>query len=170
MAYWGYLSYGINEDVAGAETAESRGFPACFRAIWIDEDDCIECRGELGYPPFTPCGNRRLGMRLRGDLDHVWQPAEVALIVEAGRDEEQAAITGFANLVLSAQADGPYLGDFQQFHRARMPVTRHSKGALNVLFADLHGETVRPVAFDNDGLPRQYAPRVRVSPYTPGCD
>jgi prepilin-type processing-associated H-X9-DG protein len=72
--------------------------------------------------------------------------------------------------VLSAQAFGPYLGDFQQFHSARMPTTRHPKGALNVLFADMHGRTVRPVEYGTNGLPETYAPRVRVSPYQPGLE
>jgi prepilin-type processing-associated H-X9-DG protein len=52
-----------------------------------------------------------------------------------------------------------------------MPRTRHPKGAINVLFADMHGETVRPIKWDDQtGLPTEYAPRVRVSPYRPGPD
>ncbi len=170
MSYWGLLSYGVNEDIAGAETSESNGHPACFRAIWVGKDCIAECRGEFAYPPTTPCGSGRLGRRLQGDLDRVIRPQEVGLVFEAGRDEQTDEITGFANLILSAQAEGPYLGDFQQFHRARMPITRHPNGQLNVLFADFHGETVRPVEFDDEGIPKRYAPRVRVSPYEPGCD
>jgi|GEM_PF-1583967 len=168
MSYWGRLSYGINEDITGAEVQESRGFPACFRAAF-QGDDCIECRGEFGYPPSSPCAAAR-GERLQGDLDNVVRPAEVGLIFEAGRDSENDDITGFANLILSAQAQGPYLSDFQQWHRARMPQTRHPNGALNVLYADMHGGTIRPIKFDSEGLPSQYSPRVRVSPYEVGCD
>ena len=170
MAYWGYLSFGVNEDIAGAETSESRGFPACFRAIYGSDGSCTECKGEFGYPPTSPCGGNRLGQRLQGQLDKIERPGDVGLIFEAGRDDVQDSITGFANLVLSAQADGPYLGDFQQFHKARMPTTRHPNGSLNVLYADMHGGTARPVKFSADGLPSEYSPRVRISPYSPGCD
>ncbi len=169
MSYWGYLSYGINEDLVGAEVAESNGFPACFRVTW-QGNNCIECRGEFGYPPTSPCGGSRDGRRLRGDLDKIYLPADVGLIFEAGRDDDTQSITGFANLVISAQAQGPYLGDFQQQHSARMPTTRHPKGAIDVLFADMHGEKVTPTKFGPNGLPTEYSPRVRVSPYMPGCD
>ncbi|GMU81645.1 MAG: hypothetical protein AMXMBFR47_15160 [Planctomycetota bacterium] len=169
MAYWGRLSYGVNEDIVGAETSESNNRPACFRVVWQGDNDCVECRGEYGYPPSHPCGRGREGWRLRGEVDKVYQPANVGLIFEVGRDEETDSITGFANLVLSAQAQGPYLGDFQQWHSARMPTTRHPKGALNVLFADFHGRTVRPVSYRN-GLPDKYSPLVRVSPYQPGLE
>lgn len=169
MAYWGRLSYGVNEDIVGAETSESNGRPACFRVVWQSDSDCVECRGEYAYPPSHPCGRSREGWRLRGEVDKVYQPGEVGLIFEVGRDDENPDISGFANLVLSAQTTGPYLGDFQQWHSARMPTTRHPKGALNVLFADMHGRTVRPVEH-RDGLPAKYSPLVRVSPYQPGLE
>ena len=63
------------------------------------------------------------GWRLRGNVDRVYQPSSVGLIFEAGRDEVSTDITGFANLVTSALANGPFLGDFQQFHKARMPTS-----------------------------------------------
>ncbi len=169
MSYWGRLSYGVNEDIVGAETSESRGAPACFRVVWQSDTNCVECRGEFSYPPSHPCGRSREGWRLRGEIDKIYQPADVGLIYEVGRDDETDSITGFANLVLSAQTTGPYLGDFQQFHSARMPTTRHPKGALNVLFADFHGRTVRPISYRN-GLPEKYSPLVRVSPYQPGLE
>lgn len=169
MSYWGFLSYGINEDIVGAETAPSNGRPACFRAIW-EGNNCTECRGEFNYPPTHPCGNKRYGIRLRGDLTKVDQPAEVGLIFESGRDDENDTVTGLANLVISAQAFGPYLEDFQQFHRARMPNNRHSNKSINVLCADGHAETIRPLTFDSSDIPLKYSPRIRVSPYPPGCD
>jgi prepilin-type processing-associated H-X9-DG protein len=49
-----------------------------------------------------------------------------------------------------------------------MPTTRHPNGAINVLFADMHGRTVRPVAFTANGLPSKYSPLTRVSPYQTG--
>jgi prepilin-type processing-associated H-X9-DG protein len=76
--------------------------------------------------------------------------------------------SGFANLIISAQADGPYLADFQQRHNARMPSKRHAGGRINVLYADMHGGTAKPVKFNPENrLPTEYAPRVRVSPYQP---
>ena len=80
------------------------------------------------------------------------------------------AFDEFANLVISESAAGPYLGDSQQQFPSRIPTNRHPKGRLNVAFADMHGQTVRPVEFGNDNfynrvLPSRYAPRVRVSPY-----
>lgn len=169
MAYWGLLSFGINEDIVGAETSESRGAPACFRVAWNGEN-CTECRGEFLYPPGSACGSSRQGWRLRGDLTKVERPADVGLIFEAGRDEENEAISGYANLVISAQAQGGYLEDFQQYFRARMPTNRHTNKAVNVLAADGHGLTIRPTALDPTGIPTKYGPRIRVSPYAGGCD
>ena len=78
---------------------------------------------------------------------------------------------GFANLIISAQARGPTLADFQVSWRKRMPKKRHPKGSLNVLFADFHGQTVLPVEFWGEGLyagfPKKDNTQVRVSPYRP---
>jgi prepilin-type N-terminal cleavage/methylation domain-containing protein/prepilin-type processing-associated H-X9-DG protein len=167
MSYWGRLSYGINEDITGAEVAESSG-PACWRSVPTGGGDCVECKGEYGYPPFHPCGRSNSGQRLRGNLDKIYSPSDVGLIFECGRDSDVQEISGYANLVLSAQAEGPFLGDFQQFHKARMPTSRHKGGAMNVLYADLHGGLIRPVKLDpQNGLPTEYSPQVRVSPYPP---
>ncbi len=168
MSYWGYLSYGINEDVVGAEVAISNNFPACWRAV-VNDNTCIECYGEYGYPPSHPCGGTN-GLRLRGELDKVYSPGDVGLIFETGLEDVDESVSNdfTANLVLSAGAEGPFLGDFQQFHQSRMPTTRHPRGALNVLYADLHGGTVRPIEYNElNGLPTKYSPRVRVSPYRP---
>ncbi len=172
-SYWGRLSYAINEDIVGAEVSESDGARACWRAI-RDDGGCTECLGEMNYPPGHPCSGGVEGWRLRGNLDKVYSPADVGLIFEGGRDTAGTGeATGFANLVLSAGADGPYLGDFQQaLGDTRMPNSRHPKGTLNVLYADMHGGTVRPVKYsEENGLPEEYSPRPRVSPYPPAeCD
>lgn len=165
-SYWGFLSYGLNEDVAGAETSESRGFPACWRRIRGAAQD-IGCRGEFAYPPSSPCAGNE-GRRLQGNLDRVFLPSDVVLVLEAGRDDENSNDAGFANLVTSALATGPFLSDFQQFHQSRLPTTRHPRGALNVLYADFHGGTTYPVKFNSvNKLPSLYSPQVRVSPYRP---
>ncbi|MCP4248900.1 MAG: prepilin-type N-terminal cleavage/methylation domain-containing protein [bacterium] len=173
MSYWGKLSYGINEDIVGTEVAESNGKPACWRAVQSG-DGWAECVGEFNYPPMHPCGGTDRGKRLAGQLARIFDPGTVGLIFEAGRDDEfqnngnSQPDAGFANLVISAQANGPYLSDFQQRHDARMPTKRHPGGRMTVLFADFHGATVKPVEFDSvKRLPTKYAPRVRVSPYQP---
>lgn len=173
MSYWGFLSYGINEDIAGAEVEESEGFPACWRAARTGRG-WRPCYGEMAYPPRSPCG-RVNGRRLRGRLDQVHDPATVCLVLDAGPDSEvdlssASDQTEYANLITSAQADGPYLGDFQQRFASRLPTQRHRDGRINVLFADSHGESVKPVEYSDKNdrkkmLPARYSPRVRVSPY-----
>lgn len=161
-SYWGYLSYAVNEDVLGAEVSESNGNPACWRRV----DSGLGCRGEFNYPPGTPCSAE--GRRLRGLIERVIQPSDVGLIFEAGRDDLNTSITGFANLITSAQSAGGFLGDSQQFHQTRMPTTRHPQSQINILFSDMHGGSTRPAKLNpTNGLPEEYGPRVRVSPYRP---
>ncbi|MGE3180625.1 MAG: type II secretion system protein [Phycisphaerae bacterium] len=179
MSYWGRLSYAINEDICGAEVAESGGKPGCFRAVW-NGTNCTECIGEFSYPPAHPCGSRREGLRLRGNLDKCPSPGEVLLLIDAGRDEieENENEVFDANLVMSAGRNdmgraGPFLGDFVQVHyRAkRLPDKRHPKSRLNTLFADGHGAAIFPTQINpNTQLPEEYSQRVKVSPYTVGCD
>jgi type II secretory pathway pseudopilin PulG len=170
MAYWGFLSYGINEDIAGVDGET----PACWSAA-PSSDGWESCRGSFNYPPAHPCGKNRQGHRLRGNLDRVYDPSTVGLVFEAGAESSRQyasmqSFDEFANLIISEAADGPYLGDTQQQLPSRIPTNRHPDGRLNVAFADMHGESVRPVEFDDDNfydrlLPSRYAPRVRVSPY-----
>ncbi len=169
MSYWGLLSYGVNEDICGVEVEESGPFPACWRAVQTSSGWQPRL-GEYAYPPNDP--GYSVGWRLRGVLEKVFDPGRVGLVFEAGADSNAAATNGeFANLIISAKAQGPYLGDFQQFFRTRMPNRRHRDGRINVLFADLHGASVRPVEYRSQGggepLPSRYSPQVRVSPYNP---
>jgi prepilin-type N-terminal cleavage/methylation domain-containing protein len=174
-AYYGNLSYGINEDVTGAETSESmmgtRVKPSCWRYV----GDCVECYGELGYPDGHPCA-QNYGTRLRGNIDKVYRPGDVGLIFEAGRDENDLNEVGDANLLTtggSGQVRGPYLGDVMKtvMGSQRVPWTRHPKGLLNVLYADMHGASIRPAKLDPvKKVPIDYAPKVRVSPYPPCGD
>ena len=172
MAYWGFLSFGLNEDIAGVEVEESNGFAACGRS-GESGSGWVWCRGETAYPPRSPCGNSA-GHRLRGRLDSVYSPGTVALMLDAGPESEGQASEAegdtFANLITSAQAEGPYLADFQRRFGMRMPSARHPDGRINVLFADTHAESTRPVEFSDENqykikLPTKYSPKVRVSPY-----
>jgi len=171
MAYWGPLSYGINEDVVGAEVEESDGNPACWKAVRTGSG-WVSCIGEMAYPRDTPCGHSG-GSRLQGLLEKVFDPGSAGLIFEAGPATDMVADdsqTEFANLITSAGAEGPYLGDFQQRFGTRMPNNRHPDGRLSILFVDGHGESAKPVAYSEMNmyrkkLPSAYSPRVRVSPY-----
>jgi prepilin-type N-terminal cleavage/methylation domain-containing protein len=176
MSYWGRLSYAVNEDITGAEVGVSQGNPACWRAVPVGSGSWFECVGEKLYPGTHPCRQSGVGTRLQGNLDKIFGPGEVGLIFEAGRDSQDQVLanTGFSNLILSAQASGPYLGDAVNANEAdgglaadRIPRKRHPRGKLNVLFGDLHGSTVLPVKFNSDNEPIEFSPRVRVSPYQP---
>ncbi len=179
MTYWGRLSYGINEDICGAEVAESAGRPACFRAVW-DGTNCTECLGEVAYPPVHPCRRTNEGWRLRGNLSKIVSAGDVLLLIDAGRDPSSNTNEVLdANLVmsgggrLSTTNAGPFLGDFVQVSlgAARLPEKRHPKGRLNALFADGHGNPVTPTRFNpTNGKPDEFTPRVKVSPYTVGCN
>jgi len=173
MAYWGFLSYAINEDVVGAEVAKSKHQPACWRYVPLADGTCQECTGQLGYFPAHPCGDTQYGRRLQGNMDKVFRPGDVGLIFEAGGGEDDPNSAG--NLVQSVGTSiltgkaGPYLEDFQQAMLGRVPtVERHPRFTWNVLYCDGHGGSTRPVKFDPvRHLPLEYSPRVRVSPYPP---
>ena len=175
MAYWGRLSFGINEDIAGHDSR----IPECWRAA-SGNAGWQACEGGILYPPTQPCGRSGQGHRLRGNIDKIFDPGSVGLIFETGPESEDQfqqmqSFDEFANLVISKQVNrntsaGPFLGDFQQQLPFRMPTNRHTKGRVNVLYADSHGAPARPVKFSNrnarnEDLPEEYAPRVRVSPY-----
>jgi prepilin-type N-terminal cleavage/methylation domain-containing protein len=173
LTYYGRLSFGINEDIVGAENQDSNGKPACWRQVKIGTT-VSDCQGQRAYGPFMACGRKPdYGRRLQGQLDRVYRPGEVALLIDAGRDDESQNASEYGNLILSATPasgatsgkDGPYLGNFQQLHAMRLPRKRHPEGKLNVLFADMHGGWTKPIEYDDQGIPTDYAPQVRVSPY-----
>ncbi len=170
-AYWGRLSYAVNEDIVGIESQDGPAWPACWRTVACADDWC-ECLGGYAYGPSSPCFGDH-GSRLRGRLDDVYEPESVALFVEAGPNngadlDPPGIAADYANLIPSIYAHGPGLADAQQQHPARIPTNRHPGGRINVLFADFHARPVHPIEYDADsGLPSTYRPRVRVSPYDP---
>jgi len=151
--YYGRLSYAINEDVAGADLGQGP-------AVWKD--------GNIGE------SEDGAGTRLQGRLDRIFDPGSVILFIDAGPDslDESAGDPIEPNLLISASARGPYLGDtaLGDFWN-RFPNKRHPKGQLNITFADGHGGPTKPVKFrlwppgSNEKRPWEFAPRVRVSPY-----
>ena len=182
MAYWGRLSYGVNEDVAGGDGPEYDFWPSCWRAAPSKNDGGWEaCEGGRKYGPSTGCFQSSSGSRLEGQLGKIFDPGKVGLFFETGPEsKEQAKLypTQFANLVNSATysgapaKSGPYLGNAQQVHPWRIPTNRHPDGQINVSFADGHAETVRAREYTHNTtvkrkLPSRYAPRVRVSPFNP---
>ncbi|HPM23550.1 MAG TPA: prepilin-type N-terminal cleavage/methylation domain-containing protein [Phycisphaerae bacterium] len=185
VSYWGRLSYGLNEDIAGIEdTATPVRFPACWRST-NEAGECYECVGGIQYGPSSPC-YRAPGERLRGRMELIYQPATVALLIDAGANNgvkpgQTANVGDDANLFNSWQlgapnddAVGPYLGNCVQFMGPRIPTNRHPDGAVNILYADCHGDRAKPMGewsratTQRPALPKRYTPRVRVSPYTNG--
>jgi prepilin-type N-terminal cleavage/methylation domain-containing protein/prepilin-type processing-associated H-X9-DG protein len=173
MAYWGQLSYGINEDVAGGDGADRDYWPSCWRSA-EGPDGWMACRGSTRYGPSDPCFGST-GSRLRGALDRVYDPGTVGLVFETGPNSADHALSipagdEFANLINSSECDGPLLGQSQQRYPSRIPTERHPAGRLNVLFADTHGEAIRAIRYSDENylnrmLPSRYSPRVRVSPF-----
>jgi prepilin-type N-terminal cleavage/methylation domain-containing protein len=167
--YWGYLSYGINEDLTGAQDGFSP-LPPVGR-----------------YDPNIPQAWRRgqsspfAAERLEGRLERAHDPATVLLITDAGADSQEevsgdatganSRADGVVNLIISAQATGPLLAHAQDKWPQRIPSKRHVKGAVNVVFADFHGSTARPTGYRKSSAdPRLTTPvghstPVRVSPY-----
>ena len=176
MAYWGELSYGVNEDIIGVENAwtGSGQWPACWRAA-RDGSQWRTCMGNQAYGATTPCGQSSEGSRLRGNLDRIWDPGTTGLFLDVGPDDQASdrEPPGGTHLLPTTRAEGPYLGDvFVSLIRAfdRVSQRRHPNGAINVLFADMHGAPTRPVAYttvEGKQVPSEYAPRIRISPYQP---
>jgi hypothetical protein len=170
IAYWGYLSYAINEDVCGADLKPSQtgdgGGPGCWKGNPNPND--APFKGETG--------NMNAGPRLEGQLDKIFDPASVMLMIDAGRDDDTQQIGGtggFANLIISAKSDGPDLPFFHRNWQQRLPEKRHPKGQLGVTYADGHGATIRPTGHVTVGgrlnikIPKGYSGPTRISPYKP---
>jgi prepilin-type N-terminal cleavage/methylation domain-containing protein len=187
VEYWGKYSFGVNEDIVGVDVGQDdntdnrQGVPLCWRHARAG-DTCVECVG--GRPNRgLPC--EKTGRRLAGQLGNIYLPSDVALMVDMGADPKDptADLEGewrFASLLLSTQATGPYLGEFQNLHY-RLPQKRHFGGRVNVLRADMSGITAVAEGGKIDDEPTPWAqrgsvrpedivyfnPRVRVSPYRP---
>jgi prepilin-type N-terminal cleavage/methylation domain-containing protein len=162
-AYWGFLSFGINEDVVGTEfdTKDGKPWLACWKNGVMGENEL---------------GSEQGGARLRGKLDRVYDPSTCLLIADAGPNSTHEALNGeftvesnglgYANLITSAKARGPYLEHAVFRWVQRIPTKRHPKGAIDITFADFHAESVKPVAWRRNNIlggvvPARYSARVR---------
>ena len=177
-AYWGRLSYGINEDIVGASTRSGVAPPV---GRWVEINGVwLWAKGEQ-HP--------RAGERMQGNLDRVFDPATVLLLCDAGANSEEELINGITNdpnaeesvinLITSAKMTMPTIGEADQLGECvqqwprRIPFKRHPKGAIGVVFGDFHAETVRPTQWKQKtlqsgvklDLPVAYSSQVRVSPY-----
>ncbi|MCP4590861.1 MAG: prepilin-type N-terminal cleavage/methylation domain-containing protein [bacterium] len=175
-SYWGRLSFGVNEDLVGSEVVEGSSVGAVGR-WWRDP---------RGTPRWAigETGNNKAGERFQGNMDRVYDPSTVLLMVDAGPNDEDELLNGeisigapggYANLIMSAQCPGPYLEDFVGQWSNRIPTRRHAVGRVNVVFADYHGETVTPLewresAYVAQKVPTKYSEKVRISPYRPFAD
>ena len=99
--YWGYLSFGINEDVTGAQDGDSPQPPVGRYDPKIPQ---AWRTGQLS--PFA-------GDRLHGVLERVHDPATVLLVADAGADSEEEAITNDA-ADANSRADGVVQPDHQR--------------------------------------------------------
>ncbi len=181
-AYWGLLSFAINEDITGAEYSSLNAtWGSCWRAVYND-GEWTECIGEERYGPSSPCFGRN-GFRLRGELDKIESSANLMLLVDAGPENDAIPTQAedewtHVNLIHSgAGAEGPFLGHSLQANASatgtRVPMRRHVDGNVNVLYVDGHGATAKMVETSSENaynveVPKRYAPRVRVSPYSMG--
>jgi prepilin-type N-terminal cleavage/methylation domain-containing protein/prepilin-type processing-associated H-X9-DG protein len=156
QGYYGYLSYGINEDVAGARTDTSKFTNPNEPPVWKDGNK----GGGLGG-----------GERLRGILDNVVRPSEVVFFSDAGSDQPIGSMPAATNLLITRLSHGPYLEYFETTW-ARLPYRRHRGGSLNITYADGHGgfakRVKKPTAISGIEPDFAYVPRSRISPYNPG--
>lgn len=148
---YGLLSYAINEDVFGVS-----------KGAWKE-----------GLPHNTGAP------RLRGRLELIRRPSEVALFCDGGREWDFANNANVYKkgrrvmLVTWGDFHGPYLENYE-WMATRLPHSRHSEGGgLCVAFADGSGRYVKPAGWvtnprDGERYVTRYIPRVRVSPYDVG--
>lgn len=172
--YWGFLSYGINEDVTGARD-QSSAFPPVGRY------DLESPAVNGGHPWRKGQLSPRAGERLAGNFTGIKDPATLLLFTDAGPDSPDAVVAdptnpygrpdAVANLIISAKAWGPLLSHAQDTWPQRIPIGRHRGGVVNITYADFHGERATPTGFVNSSaapalkVPKGYGRDVRVSPY-----
>jgi prepilin-type N-terminal cleavage/methylation domain-containing protein len=168
VKYWGYLSYAINEDIAGADpNTDPEGFwvkPGCFRT---------DSTGQTHRGDYS----EQAGARLLGKYGQVFDPSSAIFLVDGGIDSpNQEAVLNTnnyfvdANLITSWRVpsrteyndangwgtgdnipatqipffDAWEVGAAHLYFRTRLPNARHPGGQLNTLMTDFHAEAVIP--------------------------
>jgi prepilin-type N-terminal cleavage/methylation domain-containing protein len=158
---WGINSYAVNLDVFGSTvTAGDR--------VWNNPKSTP--------PAGVALPDYMMGDKLRGKLDVIVRPSEVALYCDGGmeRRPENAVIR------TSPYVNGPYLENSEWVH-TRVPHDRHDGGGVAVALADGSGSYARPLGwvqrqvYDSylkgfvwTPFATRYTARLRVSPYNVG--
>jgi len=151
-SYWGYLSYGINQDVCGLTAISGKAQKDNY--TWKD-------------------GEKWKGQRLKGQLEKVYQPSNVAMFSDNGLDG-QGSKEGYANCVLSSDGDtvlGPLLEHMDLNNTYdRLPFKRHRGASVNIAYLDGHCSFAKRIPSPPYGSEKRtysYVPETRISPYKP---
>jgi prepilin-type N-terminal cleavage/methylation domain-containing protein len=165
---YGIISYAVNRDVFGATPG-----------AWCDPCD------PLGRPWDNGTGFSSRRYRLEGQVGRIFQPSEVVLFSDGGKDDDPTRYGLLETSVKKKDADsiisgddihGPYLEN-AEYTNGQLPHRRHDqqRGGLCVSMADGSSKYAKAVRWkDIDDGSRKghfvslYSPRVRVSPYPVG--
>jgi prepilin-type N-terminal cleavage/methylation domain-containing protein len=158
---YGLLSYAANEDVFGVTEPKGANLDGAGEgAVWANG-----VSGDTGWPPRAS--------RCEGRLDRIVRPSEVALFSDGGNEEAPSKPMLLLTKAPSGPGTihGPYLENYE-LAWGRLPHFRHSsRGGLTVAMADGSGKYIKPLqwfSIGNKRFVKQYAAKVRVSPYNVG--
>ncbi|MHC4674209.1 MAG: hypothetical protein ACYTBZ_17115, partial [Planctomycetota bacterium] len=176
----GILSYGLSTDVFGITTPRwnNKGF-----VCWKNGGP------QLGGNQAGQRDWSQGGPRLRGKLDKIVRPSEVALFADAGNEEckisnEKEPYRPDSQLTTVPHPpigiNGPYLENVLKSWPAGFPLFRHSKfGGLCVSMADGSSTFAKPIEWltlldekvtgKDRSYVKRFAQRIRVSPYNVGA-
>lgn len=150
---WAHLSYSVNEDLCGESELPDRG-----TMVWKD-----------GQPGRPDPGYDRAGRRMRGRIDHVYQPAGVILFADGGPGSDEGIWNGDAIALMHTDLceEGPFLEDYERYW-SRLPRWRHQKLGIYGAYVDGHANFIQAVNPTSEGTDAQkYTPSSRISPYRP---
>ncbi|MHC4445745.1 MAG: prepilin-type N-terminal cleavage/methylation domain-containing protein [Planctomycetota bacterium] len=169
----GIMSYGLSADIFAVTTPRwEKGNLVCWKNGGPQWADKIPGVG---------------GLRLKGKLDKILRPSEVALFCDAGNEECNESNDKYRpDSQLNTcyhpplKIHGPYLANTLRAWPAGFPLFRHSKkGGLCVALADGSSVYAKPIEWVTQYDPKVYqrerryvkrfTPRIRVSPYNVGA-
>lgn len=168
--FWGKMTYNVNFDICGL-TPPSYAEPSKAKC-WKE-----------GVPGKSGVGQ---GERLKGRLEGVYQPSNVAMFTDGGADystpwkiSDQNAPKNMGSKITENSTSGDASGiagpmlehmDLQN-GCDRLPYTRHRNGSANIGYVDGHCSFGKRIGYTpryGSEKPWQYVPAARVSPYRPG--